>query len=551
MKYLAILVTSLVAFHGVVMGSATDYWITQSGAGTANGSSLSNAASCGGPGQSGCSSFNNAANWGSGSGQIGSATTVHFSGSFVAAAGANPYLKAQGAVGTIRLESGTGFTAPYFTQWLNLDGSANVTVQGSGTGICGWINGAEVACTEYIQNTLNGTSGYACPGGSCTYQQSSFPIHAYTCNGCTFHDLGFYDIYDKNPSTLTDENTQSFCISVEGVSVSIYNNFAHDMNWCFANVSPGSSTPASGSMYNNVVYNTNHAYVMGAEGSGASIATSSIYNNECRDMANWDDAMDLNHHDCVHVYADTGGSGGSASNVNIYNNYLHGAFGALTNSALYTEGSISYFNIFNNLIAPTSYSNLGGGLLETYADSTGSGCNNLSYLNNTINAPGGGSNIGTGIFVGTFETTYYCTNVTIENNIIYAPVFSYIITGTETTGSSNYNLFYDSPSGDQFQWMGVFYSTLTTYRSATMQDTNSLNTAPNLSGSYTPNPGSPLIGAGTNLTSLMITALDSDASGNARPSSGAWTIGAYNYISAVFKGISSSTGISAGNAVQQ
>ena len=42
--------------------------------------------------------------------------------------------------------------------------------------------------------------------------------------------------------------------------------------------------------------------------------------------------------------------------------------------------------------------------------------------------------------------------------------------------------------------------------------------------------GSPARTVGTNLTSLGITALNSDAAGVARPSSGAWSIGAYEYV---------------------
>ena len=41
--------------------------------------------------------------------------------------------------------------------------------------------------------------------------------------------------------------------------------------------------------------------------------------------------------------------------------------------------------------------------------------------------------------------------------------------------------------------------------------------------------GSAAIGKGANLTSLGITALNSDAAGTARPSSGGWDIGAFQY----------------------
>ena len=49
------------------------------------------------------------------------------------------------------------------------------------------------------------------------------------------------------------------------------------------------------------------------------------------------------------------------------------------------------------------------------------------------------------------------------------------------------------------------------------------------SNNYQLQLSSPAINAGVNLTSLGISTLNVDASGNSRPSSGAWTIGAFNY----------------------
>jgi hypothetical protein len=63
-------------------------------------------------------------------------------------------------------------------------------------------------------------------------------------------------------------------------------------------------------------------------------------------------------------------------------------------------------------------------------------------------------------------------------------------------------------------------------------DCHGLFSDPKLSGSYTLQAGSPAIQSGTNLTSLCSTipALCYDKAGNARPSTGAWDIGAYQYI---------------------
>jgi hypothetical protein len=74
------------------------------------------------------------------------------------------------------------------------------------------------------------------------------------------------------------------------------------------------------------------------------------------------------------------------------------------------------------------------------------------------------------------------------------------------------------------------YGTYAAYRTAGFESANGGLTAnPNLDITYKLQAGSPAIGKGTNLTSLGITALNFDKSGSARPASGDWDIGAYQY----------------------
>jgi hypothetical protein len=61
------------------------------------------------------------------------------------------------------------------------------------------------------------------------------------------------------------------------------------------------------------------------------------------------------------------------------------------------------------------------------------------------------------------------------------------------------------------------------------RDVHSFTTNPNLTATFHLNSGSPAIGTGVNLTSLGITALNSDASGVARPAVAAWDIGAIQF----------------------
>jgi hypothetical protein len=67
-------------------------------------------------------------------------------------------------------------------------------------------------------------------------------------------------------------------------------------------------------------------------------------------------------------------------------------------------------------------------------------------------------------------------------------------------------------------------------------DAHSIPSNPNLTTSFVPNSGSPVIGAGKNLYSICngqpnpgLGALCSDAAGLARPSTGGWDIGAFQY----------------------
>jgi len=61
-------------------------------------------------------------------------------------------------------------------------------------------------------------------------------------------------------------------------------------------------------------------------------------------------------------------------------------------------------------------------------------------------------------------------------------------------------------------------------------DVNSKTTDPKFDASYYPTTGSSAIGAGANLSNVGIVGLNYDKDGNARPATGAWDIGAYEYV---------------------
>src|SRR5208282_5826388 len=76
---------------------------------------------------------------------------------------------------------------------------------------------------------------------------------------------------------------------------------------------------------------------------------------------------------------------------------------------------------------------------------------------------------------------------------------------------------------------GSWYHGLSAWQSGTGLDSQSSAGNADLSSNYHLSAGSAAIGLGGNLTSLNITALDSDQSGAPRSSSGAWDAGAFVY----------------------
>jgi hypothetical protein len=245
-----------------------------------------------------------------------------------------------------------------------------------------------------------------------------------------------------------------------------------------------------------------------------------IYGNTATNWVNWDDPGNDFHHNFVHLFTNLSGASLTGS-IEIYDNYAVGNIGAHATSLIYLEnnnggsgGTMGTVDIFNNVLAKTNANvPTSTGLLSPL------GVSNGFILNNTISDAG-----------GTGNDAYNCINIyqtgwTVENNI-FVGCGTYIYQqGSSIT--ANDNVYYGAASP---QWM--FHSTMSTSLSSWKNnctcDSSSITTNPNLSTSYKPQSGSSALGLGANLTSLGITALDRDLAGAARPSSGAWTVGAYS-----------------------
>jgi hypothetical protein len=120
----------------------------------------------------------------------------------------------------------------------------------------------------------------------------------------------------------------------------------------------------------------------------------------------------------------------------------------------------------------------------------------------------------------------YGTNFTFENNVL-SNCNNLLWTNSASFSALNYNTYQSS----SLSWRDGpnFYAGFASWQTAAGAEANSQATTGGLglNGTYAPNADSIVIGAAANLTSLGITALDSDKIGAARTSSSAWDAGAY------------------------
>ena len=496
--------------------------------------------------------FNSSGNWQASTGtgiKIGYNTTVHLCGTLTGTAGAT-WLTAQGngssgSPVTIKFETGAVMTAPY---WGSATSGAINIVGYNYFVIDGGVNGE-------ILNSANGTA--------LANQKYSTGIYIQNATSVEVKNLSITGIYangGSSPAALDAGGMDTADIlAVSPLNTIIIHNNTLSNARAGAWVNFDGSSLATIQIYSNYINDHDWGIVMGAGSGGETTTGVSIYNNEITDWANWQcpaypsflnycsgaipGMVDVYHTDGIILFSYRG----SPITASIYNNYLHGTLGSGSPTAFIfcTEGGGSAgigstCNIFNNVLAETS------GPIANWILATGVYTGGHQIYNNTI--------VGQGNSGGIAVELNGTSNI-FKNNIISGKQFGMVsyeaspaVTFSSITQSDN-NVWYNLAPGSEFSFNdgGTYYS----YSAWTGlgYDTNSLSTNPNLSGTYTLQSGSSAIGAGANLTTLGITSLDSDYGGAARPPSGAWTIGAYNYIPPPGS-ISSSTGIASSSGVQ-
>jgi hypothetical protein len=499
-----------ILFSAFCFGQAASIYIAPTSAGSNNGASCANAYSY--------TFFNTSGNWGTGGSQIGGGTTVHLcSGTYTFSGGTSCGLSFQasgtsGNIITLTADQGTvTITAPYW------DGSSN---------------GGPICSSGYSYVTINGDNNLtlqATANGSALANQQDYGtcVWALTGDYVTIENLTCSNIYVHvqcvSPYTGCDEGGQNTDgLVAQGSHVTITGNTIHDTKWCVTGGVAGSVTIANRVIANNTIYNCDHGVAMGVASTNGVLNGLYIYGNNICCAANWDDnpSVNNNHHDGIHVWSyDTGDL---ITGAWVYNNYIHGDWGAGWNSAMFVEATTDMTGAvyFNNLLVDQSVLSHNGCGAMCFEN------NGITIYNNTFDCSGANGG-------GSVAIDNYGTGVTIENNTVTACYGALQFQGSGSWTTIDYNNYYNIGSNG---WNGG--GTLSSWQTSCSCDSHSFGTNPNLNSSHVPNSGSPLIAAGVSLYSVCngqanpgLGALCYDGNNVAQPSSGAWTIGAFQYVS--------------------
>ena len=497
-----------------VAAMANDVYIAQASSGSANGSSCANAYAY--------SYFNQSGSWTSGTPSgtsIGPGTTVHICGTITVGANTTALsFQGSGTSGnpiTLYFESGAVLSSP---EWPPQGSGGAIDASNHNYIVINGNGGANGATQGIIEATSTGDTGAACLSGSCTYHNDSNGIEADSSNNLTVEGLKIIDMY-MTTSGVPDGGGGA-CMWGHGSSSNwtITNNVMHDVSWCI-NLQYDSGTSSGITIANNQIYNIDHGIAIGGPASGNTLTNVNIYGNNVHDYSNWDTPGDVWHHDGIHIWGYNDDGSDAITGVNIYDNMFGGCIGQNVTAHIFVEangGNTKNVAIYNNTLIDTCNGADGDGLLTTGVD--------------------GGYRIYNNTFMGTSADTCAGTSsspsTTFVNNVVSGcGTLQYIAPGGSFASGGLHNNIYANCSGSNcFAYQGNYSGSFSTWQQETGQDASpsAYVANANLSSAGVPQSGSPAIGVGANLTSLGMSTLDADISGNQRPTSGAWTAGAYS-----------------------
>jgi hypothetical protein len=486
--------------------NASDIYFAQNAAGSNNGTSCANAYAY----NDGTHGINAAGNWAAGN-------TLHLCGTITAPAGANNFITAQasgssGSVIMLKFETGAALTATYWGgPAINLNNKSYITIDGG-------TNGS-------IQATANGSAlANQQDNGVCVRNANSASLNS---TNLTVQNLTCANLYvDSSPADNGGQDT--FGIDIfNGYNLVIKNNTIHDVKWAIRN-----GWYNNGFAYSNIVVTGNNIYNMDhgwfgsdAEPTGtANVSGIYVYGNMVGSMANWDNTLDLNHHDWFHLNATSATS--NLTNFYLYNNYGSGDPGAYGGGGFFSypnyTGTESGLYIFNNVFVNTSTNHSWAvGFVAEYSVGTTLLVNN-TFVSNAV-SPAKDNGIHTGISG---------TGLTSKNNILQGIANAAVyVDSTSSATTLDSNDYYASPSWFKTNW----YAALPSWQSGTGYDshatagnaklTNTYHLTGNTSAAW--QTAESLYSICNNQPNPGLGALCLDNAGVQRQSAGNWDIGAY------------------------
>jgi hypothetical protein len=489
------------------------YHVSQSGAGSANGTSEANAWAV--------SAFNTAGNWSSTvgtSGKISPGDTVILYGTIsssmtVQGSGAsgnritilfaeNAKLSAASWESNPASNTSGGALVIHTKSHLNIDGGTNGIIEctdnGTNLGVQNsskGINGTSVSDTTIrnltIRNIYVRVVGTDLAGGGPAIQntcKNGNPITNFIVEDCLIHDAG----------TGIDTDYAAGC-----------------SNYTFRR---------------NTIYNVNWGGRTADRNSSSAIEDVYIYGNRIYNFSNWDGTDTTSraalHHNGWYCWAESGGSLGS---VFFYGNTVGPGWNTQTDDSQATAGlfisgagAAGPFYAFNNVFisGDDAHDKPSNGHIYTWPGASAE----AYYLNNT--SIGKGSGIALSFLAA--RGTEGSQVLVVKNNLIVGATAVAINSEAGVTATIDRNLLYSPPTNQAYTTSVNSSSNFRTFAQwqALGYDTNGIyGSDPLLTETYRLGASSPAIGEGENLSAYFTT----DADGNTRPASGAWDIGAFQY----------------------
>jgi hypothetical protein len=272
-------------------------------------------------------------------------------------------------------------------------------------------------------------------------------------------------------------------------------------------------------------YNCNWGGAAGDSGGSSTLNGITIDHCHFYNWQNWETSNNQDHHNGFYTWAE---SGGWASNITYSANYVGPGYGAQNTSGMFITGASYSVLVFNNIFDTSDGSAPANAPLNIGCGST----TTVRIFNNTFIGNRGVAVSG-GVAPG--MPSYY-----IYNNEFYMNTTAILVWyGSQSFVYSDTNNFYGNPqfnSSFGATWGGtgnsISYAQWQAAGNGTgvQWDTHSMTGNPLLNSDFSPATNSLLIGAGMNFTSLGIT---TDYNGNTRPSTGPWTIGAFEFQAAL------------------